>query len=156
MAVDYMKKGTFTPILYWENKQGHIKLMPTNDVLTLDRLRRYMDKTGFMLRSAETIPQAEKLQKKLQEQMKQEQEFELAKDEHMVGQRRQAIRDRMRARMQSASCSVYEREFISTWLSQDNARRDLFRRRFTQEVGHLDALEFDNPDNHLHDLLDKT
>src|SRR2546429_8451485 len=155
MAVDYMAKGKISPILYWINKNGHIKLIPTSEILTMERLRRYMTKLGYVLQSAETLHEAELLQKKLQEQLKREQEAELAHDEAMTRAGRQGVRSRLDARMNSASCSEYEREFIRAWLQQREHSHELFKRRFTQQVGHLDALEFDNPEEHVHRLLDR-
>lgn len=155
MAVTHIKKGCIDAIQYWKNEKGNIMLMPTNDVLTMDRLRRYMGKMGYMLHVADTLRQAEQLQNDLQAQLKREQEMELAKDENMTHIRRQQVRDRLYARSISSNTSQYEREFIQQWLEWRNHKHDLFRKKFNQEVGHLDALEFDNPNKHLHDILDR-
>ena len=155
MAVDYRAPGKISPVIYWVNRAGYIKLMPTNEVLTMERLRRYMDKLGYVLQAAETLHEVEELQKKLQDQLKREQEYELARDEMMTAHRRDSVKDRLTRRRSSASCSPYERAFIDAWLERRERNHELFRKKFTQQIGHLDALEFDNPDQHLHNLLDK-
>ena len=114
-----------------------------------------MDKMGFMLFSAETLVDAEKLQKKMQEQMYREQQTELEKDEMMTSARRKEVRDRLYARSISSSTNAYEKEFLRLYLAWRENKHDIFKKKFTQEVGHLDQLEFDNPNAHLHDLLNK-
>lgn len=114
-----------------------------------------MKDLGFEMLAAETLAEARKLQGKLQNQLKLEQENELARDEQVTMYRRQQVRDRLYARMNSLSCNPVEREFIRMWLVVREQKHDLFRRRFTQQIGHLDGLEFDNADKHIHDLLDR-
>lgn len=130
-------------------------MLADSELLGMERMKRYMGKMGFMLMVADTLKQAEALQKKLQEQLKREQENELEKDESMTAYRRQQVRDRLYARMNSSSTNAYEREFIRLYLEYREKKHDIFRKKFTQQIGHLDALEFDNPNKHIHDLLDR-
>lgn len=155
MAVTYIKSGSISPIFYWQNQKGYVMLLETSEFLGNERLKRYMSKWGFMLMSAETLKEAEKLQIKLQEQLKKEQEIELAKDEMMTANHRDQIRQRLEARKNSSNTNPYEKEFIRLYLDWRNHKHDIFKKRFTQQIGHLDALEFDNPNKHIHDLLDK-
>ena len=155
MAVDYRKSGTIEPIYYWQNQKGYVMLLDNSVSLGMDRLRRYMGKLGFQLMSAETLKEAEKLQYKLQDQLKKEQENELIKDEAMTAYHRDQVRVRLEARKNSSSTNEYEKEFIRLYLDWRNNKHDLFKKRFSQQIGHLDALEFDNPNKRIHDLLDK-
>jgi len=154
VAVTNHKPGTIKPILFFENQQGRILLPPDDE--NAHRFRKQMRRQGFELMFADTIQQAEKLQRRLQEQLKREQEIELMKDELTTLRGRQGVRDRLRARMNSASCPEFERDAIKFWLAMREQKHEIFKRRFTQEIGHLDALEFDNPIAHTHDLLSRT
>lgn len=153
MAVSNYAPGKIKPILYFENKNGIIKILPSDE--ETHRFRKHMRKLGFEMMAAETLKQAQKLQYKMQEQLKKEMEFELAKDEAVTHHRRQAIKDRLTARMNSAACNSTEREFIRLWLYEREHKHDIFRKRFTDQVGHLDALEFDNLDERISDMMDR-
>jgi len=153
LAVTHLAPGKIKAIIYFENQQGVIKMLPTDE--EAHRYRKYMKSLGFEMLFAESLHEARKLQKKLQQQLYQEQQNELTQDEMTTFHRRQAVRDRLVARMNSNACPVHEKDFIRMWLVVREQKHDLFRRRFTQQIGHLDALEFDNPDKHIHDLLDR-
>src|SRR5205807_737633 len=133
---------------YFKNENGVILLIPSDEEAR--RFRKQMDKRGYILCAAETLAEARKLQKTLQEQMKREQELELAKDEAMTSIKREQVRARLTARMNSASCPEFERDFIALWLKMREHKHDLFKKKFTSELGHLDALEWDDPDKHIH------
>lgn len=154
MAVKHLAPGKITAILYFVNARGHIKMMPTDE--ESKRFRRHMSRLGYELQEADTLYAARKLQKKLQEQLEQEQKNELAYDESVTAHRRQQIRDRLVARMNSAACPAVERDFIALWLQLREKKHDIFRKRFTNQIGHLDALEFDNPNQHIHDILNRS
>lgn len=128
-------------------------MLPTDE--ETQRFRGWMGKLGYELCGAETLKQAEQLQKDIQGQMVREQEMELAKDEAMTFQARQATRDRLYNRMTAVGTSPYEKEFIRLYLESREKKHDIFKRRFTSQVGHLDALEFDNPNEHTASLLDR-
>ncbi|MGH7184477.1 MAG: hypothetical protein ACREJN_21235 [Nitrospiraceae bacterium] len=153
MSVKHLAPGKIKAILYFMNSKGVVKMLPTDEECY--RFRKHMGKIGFELMFAETLGEAKKLQKKLQDQLYYEQQAELQRDEVLTSYRRQAIRDRLVARRNSAACNQTERDFIDMWLVIREQKHDLFKRRFTQQIGHLDALEFDNPTNHVNDLLSK-
>lgn len=146
--------GRIKPILYFINSKGHILLLPTDE--ETKKMRRHMERhMGYMMMAADTLPEAERLQKNLQAQIKQEQESELSQDEQRTMEGRRQVRDRLYRRMNSASCPVVERDFIRAYLTARELKHDIFKRRFSQRIGHLDALEFDNPTAHVQGLLDK-
>lgn len=153
MAVDYMASGKIKGIIYFINSQGHIMLLPTDE--DSKRFRKRLRDLGYEMQVAETLADARKLQKELQRQLQNEQLKEIGRDEMMTYERRRQVKERLTNRMNSASCSQYERDFIRIWLSGREQRHDNFVKRFTAEVGNLDILEFDDPDKHIHDLHDR-
>lgn len=153
MAVENYAPGKIKAIIYFVNEQGYIHLLPTDQ--ESKRFRKHMRRIGFEMMAAETLFEARKLQKKLQEQLYQEQQNELARDEQMTAYRRQQVRDRLVAKMNSSSTNQTEKDFIRVWLEMREKKHDIFRKTFTSQIGHLDALEFDNPTKHTHDLLDR-
>lgn len=153
MAVTHLAPGKITPILYFKNKYGAIKMLPTDEECR--RFKRHLNGLGYELHAAETLPEARKLQKELQQQLKNEMDMELAQDEFATHSRRQAIRERMLARAQSSATSRFEKDFIMMWLHERENRHDIFKKRFTDQVGHLDILEFDNPNKQIANRLDR-
>jgi hypothetical protein len=57
--------------------------------------------------------------------------------------------------LNSSNTSEYEKDFIRMWLEMREKKREIFEKKFTSQIGHLDALEFDNPIQHTHSVLDK-
>jgi len=153
MAVENYAPGKIKPILYFQNEKGTVMMLPTDE--ETHRFRKHMRNLGFEMYAAETLQQAEKLQKKLQDQLYNERQMELAKDEEMTRIRRQQVRDRLVTRRNSAACNQTEKDFIDMWLKVREQKHEIFKKKFTSEIGHLDALEFDNPDQHIHDLHDR-
>lgn len=153
MAVQDMAVGKIKAILYFINARGYIHLLPSDE--ESKRWRAHMRSLGFEMMAAETLHDARKLQKKLQEQLYAEQQAELAKDESLTMMRRKQIRDRMVARRNSSATSQIERDFIDMWLVMREQKHDIFKKRFTSQMGVMDALEYDQPNNRIHDLMDK-
>lgn len=153
MAVDYMASGKIKGIIYFINEKGHIMLLPTDE--DSKRFRKKLRSLGYEMQVAETLADARKLQKELQRQIQNEQTAELSRDEMMTHERRRQVKERLVARMNSASCPQYEKDFIRIWLAGREQRHSNFVKKFTSEVGHLDILEFDDPNKHIHDLHDR-
>lgn len=153
MAVTNYAPGKIKPILYFMSQRGYIHMLPTDE--ESKRFRKRLRMEGFEMYAAETLHEAEVLQKKMQEQLRLEQEHELSKDEEMTRYRRQRIRDRLVARRNSASCGQFEMDYIDIWLVMREKKHDIFKKKFTSQMGHLDELEFDDPNKHIHDLHDR-
>lgn len=153
MAVTQYAPGKIKPILYFVNAQGYIHLLPTDE--DSKRFRKQLKKLGFEMQEADTLRQAEWLQKTMQEQLYNEQQAELARDEAMTTYRRQQVKDRLTAKMNSSSTNQTEKDFIRCWLVMRDQKHDIMKKRFTSQIGHLDALEFDDPNQHIHDLHDR-
>lgn len=153
MAVTHMAPGKIQAILYFRDKNGKIMLLPSDE--ETKRFKGAMREFGYELYAAETLAEARKLQKEMQEQLYVEQQHELQKDEQMTAVRRQQIRDRLVARRNSSACDKVERDFIDMWLVIREQKHEVFKKRFTSQIGHFDALEFDNPSQHIADLHDQ-
>lgn len=154
MAVTHLAPGKIKAIVYFKNLQGQVKLLPSDEESF--RFKRMMIKMGFIMMFAETLAEARKLQKELQDQLHTEQQVELERDEAVTSIRREQIRQRMTMRLTQPGITNYEKDFIRMWLVVREQKHDLFKKRFTQQIGNLDALEFDNPTEHVHSLLDRT
>src|SRR5215471_3733905 len=102
------QKGTFEPVVYFQNYRGVIALPPTTDDAL--RLKGEMARRGFVLREAGTIAQVEALQKELEEQEVRKREGRLEREEFLFNQSRQERRDRLINRRNSSSCSAFERD----------------------------------------------
>ncbi|MGH7181920.1 MAG: hypothetical protein ACREJN_08090 [Nitrospiraceae bacterium] len=153
MAVTHLAPGKIKAILYFQNEKGYIMMLPSDEECL--RFRGQMRKLGFEMMAAETLREADKLQKRMQDQLYSEQQMELQRDEMLTGPRRDAVRDRLTAKLNSTATPEMEKDFIRAYLPWRNNKRDIFRKRFTSQIGHLDALEFDNPGKHIHDMLDR-
>lgn len=154
MAVTHMKSGTFAPIFYFENKHGGIIMMPT-DELTRRYRKIIEDKLGYEFKFAETIQQAEQLQRKLQADLAREQNVALEKDEAITSGGRKALHDRMDARRKAPGTPPAEREFLDHYMESRRNKHEIFRKKMLDQVGVLNALEYDNPSEHIADLHDK-
>lgn len=154
MAVTQYAPGKIKAIIYFVNERGTIMMLPTDEECF--RFRDKMKMLGFEMMFAESLHEAQKLEKRMQEQLYAEQQKELEQDEDMTRRGRQAVKDRMQQRLMSANTSAYEKDFIRAWYKWREEKHAVFQRRFTQQIGNLDALNFDNPDKHIHDLLDRT
>lgn len=144
--------GKIKAILFFKNKHGVIRMLPSDE--DTRRMKEYNRSLGFELYAAETLQEAEALQKSLQEQLRTQQQCELERDEMVTGGRRQQIRARLHAKLASPSVSQFEKDFIrAAFVSMDESHEN-FKKRFTQTIGHLDQLEFDNPNAHVTHLLD--
>lgn len=153
MAVTHMATGRIKAILYYQNQQGRIMMLPTDE--ETKRFRKQMEGLGYMLMGAETLKEAEILQKKLQEQLKVEQQQELAYDDSVTSRGRAAVGERLRRKLASSSTSEYEKDFIRAYLVWRENKHALFQKKFTSEIGHLDQLEFDNCNNRVADLMNR-
>lgn len=127
MAVDYAAKGTLRSVMYFENYRGVISIPGTKaDAL---RMKPAMEKRGFHLCEATTLRQIDELTKRIQQQERDRIEGRLEREENLMRQGRQEIRDRLVARRNSSSCSQFEREFIDAWLIRRDEKHDAHLKR---------------------------
>lgn len=140
--------GTLDPVIYFKDSKGHI-VMPPMEIGQGPALahrcfeERYKDK-GYEWCEAGTLHEVDRLQKQLVAQ-----ESRIRADQ---GQRMDDVREavrretagNLRQRMQSSSCTPYEREFIQLWLAMDEDKRKVFTQRWTERNDYIWAREFNS------------
>jgi hypothetical protein len=142
--------GQLSPIVYFVNAQGEIWLPPSTDAARAIRDR--MRARGFELREAGTLDKIDQLQKDLYNQEMRKREYDLERMERFGVEVRRAVRDRLKQRMISNSCSAYERDFIHYYLMLSDEKRDEFRKKFMCDNLYFEQREHDN--NHaFQDML---
>ena len=138
------KIGSLDPIVYFtEPLSGRISLPPTSDTRC---------PTGWIREEADTLQAIDCLQKRLQQQVKDEMERENERDEKMWAERLEQVRSDLSTRMCSAATSEYEREFIRLYLQLREEKREKHRERFAHRVAYLEMREHDRartPDEFL-------
>lgn len=149
-----IKKGSIEPIYYFRNAQGNILLLPTKEE-TL-RFRDWLrQKMGYEMFIADTLQQADTLQKRLAWQFEREQQQELERDEKLTAPGREAVRARLAQRLAANGTPPAEKDFIRAYLAFRDLRHDRFKKRFTGQYAILTDLWYDNGKQHVADLHDK-
>lgn len=121
------KLGTLTPVVYFvahrdpRHPEGYIMLAAYSAQPT---------PPGYSREYADTLDAVDKLQKRLQEQTRQEFESEREAIEAAGGSVRALIRDRLMAKLASSSTSEHDKDFIRAWLVVREDRRAEFARHF--------------------------
>jgi hypothetical protein len=141
MAVTSYAMGQLNPILYFESRGGEIDLPPTTEDAL--RIQLPMEKRGFILREAKTLPEVDRLQKRLQDREYQTRQTELEHEVNSLAEVRRQIRDKLVSRMVSSSTRDYEREFIQSYLMLREEKRAEYAKRFMGDVCYLTVREFD-------------
>lgn len=139
--------GSLEPIIFFERPDGYV-ILPPEEIGKPGIARMMYEKKyraeGWEWREADTLPEVDKLQKRLVDQeMKVMQERDLRED--LMRQRAyQKTGERLRQRLTSGKCSAYEREFISLYLQSREDKRDKHRQRWTEAQMYLWAREQDS------------
>jgi hypothetical protein len=134
--------GTLEPVIFFENSSGEIMLPPTTEDARWLYGSKY-SREGWEWREAGTLPEVDRLQKRMVESERRRDEREAQADERSGAQRWQAVSDNLRQRMISSSTSAYEREFIQLYLQLREEKRDRHRQRFKERTYYLVAREMD-------------
>lgn len=156
MPVTHIAPGQISPIMYFVHSSGAISLPPTTE--DAHRLRPAMFCRGYSLHSASTLPEAHALQRRLQAQTLRETQSDRANEEFMYSELRRQVRARLYARMNSASTTEYERDFIREYLAQSELKHDaVMRARFRPPDSYFTALEYDGNrgTQHLTDITSR-
>lgn len=135
--------GTLDPIVYFENSQGDILLPPTTEDARWLYGQKY-SREGWEWREAGTLPEVDRLQTRLVEKDRRQDEANSRRDDQTTAEKWQMIGDRLRARMISSSTSPYEREFISLYLQLREEKRAKHAQRWKERNYYLVAREFDS------------
>lgn len=129
------KPGCVEPVVYWVNGAdfnhpiGYIILAPYTGCPVLP---------GYREEYADTLSDIDKLERKLQEQDRQEHFQEYLRDNTLIAQRDAQIRDKLRSRMLSSDCSQYEKDFIELYLQlRDERKKEKYRQLFLEHQSYL-------------------
>jgi len=135
------KPGCIEPIIYFVNgtdpahEPGFIMLAPYSDFPT---------PAGYRCEAAETLPEARKLEAQLVAQERRATELELLHDEASFQPKREAIRDKLYARMTSSATGEYEKEFLRLYMDlRDERKRRKYEELYLQRTSYLWALHHD-------------
>lgn len=137
-----MKFGTLEAVIYFRNVNdptrplGWIILAPYTDCPTLP---------GYERDGADSLPAIDRLQKVLEEQEYAERCADVLHDERTFGPMRDAIRDKLYAKLISSSTHPYEKDFIRAYLAHRIDKRTKWHEKYLEYNTYLNAREFDTP-----------
>lgn len=94
---------------------------------------------------ADTLAKVDKLEQRLRDQELGERAADKIHDEKVFGPLRDAIRERLYARMISKSTPQFEKDFIGAYLSHRIERRHKFHAKFDEYQCYLTARHMDTP-----------
>ena len=139
--------GTLRPVIYLENAQGKILLLPEEIGEGQAVARRLYEERyraqGYEWREAGTLEAVDALQARL---TRQEQSALDQTAQKMDAQRervRGEVASNLRQRMMSNDCSSYERDFITAWLQIREEKRKQFTAIWNQRTHYIWAREQD-------------
>lgn len=149
MAVRNYSMGQLNPIVYFINVGGVIALPPSTEyaLAVKDRMRH----RGFELREARNLPEIDRLQKHMEEQEYRNCQAQLERDHSLRARVRARTRSNLMQRMVSSATSAYERDFIQNYLMLDEAKREKYQQRFSQDQMYFEAREFESGNKRMQD-----
>lgn len=141
--------GKIEPVVYFvcgdpnvtnpRRPRGFILIAPYTDCPVPD---------GYSREFAETLAEVDRLETILVRQLREDFEREAQLEESLFSQQRQQIVDDLRARMTSADCDEWEKEFIRLYLQlKDERKRENYRQRYFERTAYLWARHNDTPKN---------
>ncbi len=141
--------GRLDPVIYYENKKGHLILAPSTDLARMcyekpNGAGKSLRSMGYEMREAGTLAEVDRLQKRMVAQEMGTREKWAERDELTYALQWKATGDKLRSRMISKGCSAYERDFIQAYLSLREEKRDRHRQRWTETAMYLHARENDS------------
>lgn len=130
------KPGTIEPVFYFSNgtdpahEPGYVMLAPYTG--GGDRCSCPTPE-GYRLEYADTLPDVDKLERRLQEQCRREFEAEGLREETKFAGRREAIRERILRHISSSDLDEYNKEFLRLWIQlSDERKRKMYAQRFLE------------------------
>lgn len=142
-------RGTFSPIVYFENYKGVIAIPPSTEEGL--RIKAEMARRGFEWREASTIAHVEELQTRLQKQEADKREGRLEKEEQLFAKAREERRQRLLNRRNSSWCSPFERDAIDHHLRMMDEKHAARQAEERKVQSYFEALEFNSSSHHLMD-----
>ncbi len=129
------KPGTLN-VVYFVHSNGHVTLAPYTSFPTLPDCIREV---------ANTLPEVDRLQKRLIDQELRQMEAERCYEESTFGARQQVIHDKLYARMCSSSTNQWNRDFLCEWLKlRDEKKREKYAQIYEHTNLFFHAREFDS------------
>jgi hypothetical protein len=140
--------GSLNPVIYFENAAGHLLLPPEEIGQGPAEAHRLYDQRyrsqGYQWREAGTLNDVQRLQKRLTDQEMRLREHQAEVDENAREQVHRETAARLRARMTSADCKPFERDFIRYWLEMQEEKRTKYTQRWREYNDYIWALEQDS------------
>lgn len=130
------KPGSIEPIVFFKDAKGKLMLAAYSAQPTPE---------GYSREYADTLPAARELEKRLQQQDRDEMEREGIRDLLATSARRKAVRDRMYASINSSATSEYDKEFLRLYIQLDDSKTALFEQRWLERTSYLHSLHYDSP-----------
>lgn len=141
--------GRLDPIIYYENRDGHLILAPSTELARMAYERKNgsgvsLRERGYEMREAGTLPEVYRLQNRIVEQ-----ELKVAKaraqhDAEVSEELWQRTGNALYQRMISAKTSEAEKEIIRIWLSQRDEKRSKHLKKWEEYNAYLWAAEMDS------------
>lgn len=143
--------GRLSPIVYYQNADGHIILPPTEETARGfheyrgrdGNQRSYYDR-GYMLKEAGTLPEVYDLQNRIVQQELKAAQATAEREAEVSEAAWQETGSRLYQRMISAKTSEAEKEIIRIWLSQRDERRRKHLKKWEEYNAYLWAAEMDS------------
>lgn len=138
------KFGSLEPVIYFRNinnptrPQGWIILAPYSGCPC---------EVGYERDAAESLPEVDRLQKILEQQEMADRTADVLHDARIFGPLRDAVRDRLYARLISSATSEMEKDFIRGYLAHQIDKRHRFHQKYLEYVTYFHAREMDTPKN---------
>lgn len=136
--------GTLSPIIYFVSEttdaEGRHNIM-------LAPYSAYPTPSGYSREEADTLPKVDDLQKRLQDQESRKLKSEAESLWGMNAVRQKIIED-LRQRLYSSDTPLYERDFITAYLSLAEERRAKWQAKFAEATMYLYARENDLGSRH--------
>lgn len=122
-------------VRYFVNAAGNILLPPTDDIPC---------PPSYELREANTLPEIDELQRRLEAAKRRELEAQAIRDEFTFMQERHRIYDSLNTKLNSSSTSPYEKDFIREYLKLRYEKRQEYQKRFLCDQSYFEMREFDH------------
>lgn len=131
-------KGTFNPVVYFEDAKGHM-VLPGN---AEEESKRGWD--GYVRKTAANLAEVDVLQKRLEDQERREMQMQLEHDQKMFSGRRELVRDSLLKTMTRHTTKPYERDFIRQYLDISDQRKRKFYQGHNRINAYFTAREYDD------------
>ena len=139
--------GNLSPIIFFENSAGHV-ILAAYDAGRPEQARMMWEQRfkpqGYEWRETRNLQDVDALQRRLVDQEMKEASLRDGQDDYHRERVFRATGDSLRQKMQSSSCTPFERDFIGHYLAMRETKRGLYRQRWSEAQNYLWAREMDS------------